>query len=330
MGFTKSGILFSPQIAEVKKKNGSGRRYLLSILDSYRGMGPNAQYKVFKKHLALAIKLNRTFVDKGFISHWTEHSIHRPRFINETFNMARLERIANFATVEEFKKDCNSTVEAVVPNLSPHWRFVNAQQQYSEMYGINIPDNFSVNHTLESSSDLKCIGFFMVHLPTKLKPALRFLVNEHLVSPADIEKVADDVMRKLCHGQPYIALHWRGKIQEMYHICIEDGKNVSYCEEINIRSTQETIHTAQIIAKNLKTEMEQRNMKYIYVAFPPIIGKLVVDHFKMAEVPGVLSKEDIIKYPAISAKQHDNYWMSLLEQEICTCKLTIMRATTTS
>ncbi|XP_077863634.1 uncharacterized protein LOC144347848 [Saccoglossus kowalevskii] len=206
-------------------RNTSTGGYLLSMYDSDRGLGPNAQYAIFKEHLALAIKLNRTFVDRGFTSHWTESVIQRPRYINETFDIEKLNEIAKFSSVAKFKLDCDGKIERVLMPQScakngtiDSERYSSAQRQYSEIYGITIPDATSVTKIVANKrpeedvpTTVRCLAVFS-RVPYSL-PALN-TVSQKMKSPVDVATAAIDVSKKLCDGKPYMALHWRDKIGE--------------------------------------------------------------------------------------------------------------------
>ncbi|XP_006818986.1 uncharacterized protein LOC102801126 [Saccoglossus kowalevskii] len=220
-------------IQKVTTPNLSEKTYLFPLHYDYNG--PNVQYSSFRFGVAFALTYNRTVVENWFSTHWTTGA-KQIRYVNETFDMAKLQEIVDVASVNEFKEACNSTVDALL--MHPYHRmggrtkaqylerFLWKQKGLEKRYAITLPGPSHIPQSSEEAEALllnppktKCLGVLDPSIDTKwLFPALTKhfdTVNTHIVSPPNIMKMVDEVEKKLCDGDPFVAMHWRNRSGEM-------------------------------------------------------------------------------------------------------------------
>ncbi|XP_077865598.1 uncharacterized protein LOC144352390 [Saccoglossus kowalevskii] len=223
-----------PKNNEEIKVNSKDRLYLFPLHYDYNG--PNVQYGSFMRGVAFALAYKRTVVENWFHTHWTSGR-KLMKYVNETFDLGKLKQLVDVATVHDFKRDCNSTVERLL--MHPYYRMGSTKtkndylQRYAfkkegleKYYGIKLPDNSHIPETSAQAEELllnppttRCLGVLDPNIDTRWEfPALRqqyYKVDTHFVSPPIINKIADDVEKKLCDGDPFMALHWRNRTGEV-------------------------------------------------------------------------------------------------------------------
>nr|XP_006816854.1 PREDICTED: uncharacterized protein LOC102804333 [Saccoglossus kowalevskii] len=255
------------------------RRYLFPLHWDYNG--PNVQYGSFAKGVAFALAYGRTVVENWFGTHWTSGA-KSIRFLNETFDMQTLGEIVDVALVDEFRKDCNSTVERLL--MHPYYRMgsVKTKPEYLERfkfkrdglekrYGIKLPDSSHIPENSQQAEELllnppdtKCLGVLDPGIDTRWEfPALTkqyYKVHSHLRAPKYIMKMADDVAGKLCDGDPFMALHWRNRSGEA---CGRNNKPCGIMDRIH-----NITRTAEVAAKDIFKLMKDRSISCLYVAVP--------------------------------------------------------------
>ncbi|XP_077867660.1 uncharacterized protein LOC144356990 [Saccoglossus kowalevskii] len=308
---------------EPHNRTTSEKRYLFPL--DCDNNGPSVHHLAFREAMFFAIQLNRSLVELNFGTHWTTDVEFRgPRYMNQTFDVDLMKEIIDLVTLDDFKKNCNSTIDKVLFNpkhiedgalVKPYaW----GHGRLQDYYGIRIPNDSYIPKTnaeaqamFDSSPSTRCLGLY-------IKPGLAWevprteerakLVNLHFQKPVRIRKMAEDVTRKLCDGKPYMAVHWRNKSAED-------------CNRAKTKScpiAKDVALTAKSAAIDIRNFMQNNSLFCIYVALPPY-SKDMLTILRDAKVPGVKGFDDIStnQYPEI-AKLKDPYEISLLEQEICT------------
>ncbi|XP_077865600.1 uncharacterized protein LOC144352391 [Saccoglossus kowalevskii] len=307
-----------------------GKKYYLFALH-YDYNGPNVQYGAFVNGAAFAVAYNRTLVEIWFSTHWTSGG-KETRFLNETFDMAYLKNLVDVASVEEFKKECNSTVRRLL--MHPYFRMgdIKKKEDYfkryewkraglEKRYKIKLPDTSFIPENSQRAEKLllnpprtRCLGILDPGIDTRWEiPGLvkhRKNIESRLRSAPNILQMADDVEKKLCGGDPFMALHWRNRSGEF---C---GRNNAPCG--NMSRIIDVNQTAEVVAKDIFQIMQKRNLSCLYVAVPSF-SKNMITILKNAKIPRVMSFSDITTdvYPKIVKIKNDGYITSLLEQEIC-------------
>ncbi|XP_070566987.1 uncharacterized protein [Ptychodera flava] len=253
----------------------SSRRFLVSV--HYDINGPNVHYEAFRAGLAYAVQEKRTIVESFFYTHWTQgHNKTRlKRQLNETFDLSKLRQIVDYATVAEFNRECNNTIElllvdpAVTVDRDLH---LDRAKKYLEIYNIKLPtfadlvaSQGKVLPSHSTSSSVKCLGVYEPSFWTSLLTPEAVLSNgtidRHLVYAKPIRRLGKTIASIMCNGNDYMALHWRNKSGEACGRTICSGEMVEVVAAIN--------KTAIVAATDIKVFMGENNLSCIYVALPP-------------------------------------------------------------
>ncbi|XP_002735035.2 uncharacterized protein LOC100377725 [Saccoglossus kowalevskii] len=298
------------------------RYYIFPLRFDYNG--PNVYYSTFRRGVFFALYYNRTVVENWFRTHWSSPAARSTRFLNETFDIEKLNEIVDVATVAEFKRDCNSTIDVLL--MHPFIRtnlelfvskYAKVKEKLEKRYKIILPDFSAIPQSKQSANALftnppktRCLGFLSTRWEPPRVLKLFRKVDSHLERPALIKKIADDVEKKICDGDPFVALHWRNRSGE---ICGRDNKpcdNIDRIDAVNL--------TAQSLAIDIRNFMENRSISCIYVAMPPFARRMVAI-LRKAGISRVKTLSDISdkNYPDIVKVHDDGYMVSILEQEIC-------------
>ncbi|XP_002738797.1 uncharacterized protein LOC100378035 [Saccoglossus kowalevskii] len=295
------------------------KRYIMPI--GLTGGGPNYEYKHVKIAARFAIYLNRTLVLTPFLKHRSDDLVD----FNQTFDEGKLSQIVPLATVEEFKRECGSTIETIVhgthTNDNQFYHFQRAyltdKIAFKRLLDIDMPGEDHIVQSEEetwerliSSSRTKCIGiqysynFARDHgLSIPNKESMSKLVNKNLKRTPIITKVTDFVRDRICNGQPYLALHWRNKTGEQ---C--SGDKIKWDREKCSQLLSSLSNGMDKFAKGLADIMNTHGVSCIYVAYLPY-----------SQMSYISSSSDItkIKSQEVTSLVEDDYMFSLLEQEIC-------------
>ncbi|XP_077865597.1 uncharacterized protein LOC102804210 [Saccoglossus kowalevskii] len=310
----------------------SGKRYLFPL--HCDNNGPNVQYGVFRMGIAFAMYYNRTVVENTFGGHWTSAQagaevVTRRRFVNETFDLPKIQKLVDVATVEEYQRECNGVIDNVLmhpfikkPSLDEYSAIYSRKRGCLQTrYGVKMP--FQIPQTREEADalmsnppDTRCLGIFGPGLDTKWEfPGQdKYLrtVDQHLQNPPNIMKMAKDVGQRVCDGDPYMALHWRNRSGETCGHAAWGWKCADIPKVVAVNLTAESA------AIDIHELMKKRNISCIYVALPSFSGS-ILKILKDANIARVKSLVDITtdEYPDIMKISHDGYLISRLEQEIC-------------
>ncbi|XP_070555802.1 uncharacterized protein [Ptychodera flava] len=321
----------SERVQTATKLNYSGR-YLL-FLNAVGFGGPNCQFVLFRNALMFAMMDNRSLAAAvHFHSHAVYDKVKRERTLQETFDVTRLTEIVNIESVERFKEECNSTVEALLTSASPgnntivrpRSLYQKSAASYQDMYGIRVPSQedaiklkTQTRRKLETASTLKCVGIWVLR-PSDFglkSQDLRKTVLNHMRYSADIQKAAEDIGRLSLHSQPYITLHWRNMAQELYTSCIKRRKG--NCES-HKKEADAMKRTSIVVAERIRNLMNAHKLLQIYVALPPMHAT-IVQTLQNVGITDIITASNITDelYPDLASRKYDNYFWSLVEEQIC-------------
>ncbi|XP_002732373.2 uncharacterized protein LOC100372659 [Saccoglossus kowalevskii] len=287
------------------------KQYLLPI--HHFGSGPNYNYEHFRMAVLYALYSNRTIVESWFHTHFSqERQAIGWKYLNETFDVEELRRIVGVAYRNEFKRNCNGTVDIVIA-LAGTGDYERHLKLFNDTFGINLPEVLNDDVTIDDVSHVPCVGIYQPrnfagrHLPKK--DEILHLIDLHLTRPRVIQDMAAMVGNGICGGRSYISVHWRCK----------SGGSICNGNRTCLLALQSAMNkSAQDIAEDLLVIMRKRNVTCLYVALPSYAMEAI--HYFKKKIPEVYSSEDLTnsaKFPTIAALRHDNYVISLLEQELC-------------
>ncbi|XP_070547215.1 uncharacterized protein [Ptychodera flava] len=136
-------------------------------------------------------------------------------------------------------------------------------------------------------------------------------VMKYLWRSLKIRKVVDIMTEDICHGEQYLAFHWRNKSSEMPCFFGRD-KSKDRCESI-VREVRKLAHRASDAVSEL---MEQEHIKCIYVACP--LWSLEIVDILARRIPRnrIIVSKDLPIPESDKAFVEDYYIMSLVEQEV--------------
>ncbi|XP_070566029.1 uncharacterized protein [Ptychodera flava] len=305
--------------------NISARRFLVSV--HYDFNGPNVHYEAFRAGLAYAFQEKRTIVEPYFFTHWTQGlAVRRKRLFNETFDLSKLRQIVDYATVEEFNKECNHTIEVLLVDPAvtvDRDAYLDRAEKYLRFYDIKLPEfhdlHIGLREALSSyskASSVKCLGVYMPSFwtsPLTQGAALSDgTIDRHLVYAKPIRRLGETIASIMCDGNAYMSLHWRNRSGE---VC---KPNRGTCTGEDLELIEAVNKTAIAAAKDINIFMQEHNVSCIYVALPPF-AKAMFQFLRAAGVPNVVGVDDLMseKYHEAREVVNDNYIMSLVEQEIC-------------
>ncbi|XP_070551259.1 uncharacterized protein [Ptychodera flava] len=310
----------------------SKRRYLLIV--HYDSNGPNVQYAAWRSGVAFALHFNRTVVELMFRAHGLNqenHTLPTRHYVNDTYDIKKLQEVVDFATLDEFNRDCNHSVQTLLLNplddkgnhYSPE-SYERQKQYYNDHYHVSLPEVKHLPKTLsdrmralENSASLECVA---VHEPSFWRPPpypkpiaekLSNILDKQVVLIPHIRKTAQQISEKICDGKPYAAVHWRNRTGEG---CAPPRG----CDDRGLRLVKNMNKTGEVAAKDIRNFVEKQNLSCVYVALPRH-AKVMLKIMKDAHVPNVVGKDDIAppKFPDVEKYKRDNYFWSLVEQEIC-------------
>ncbi|XP_070554906.1 uncharacterized protein [Ptychodera flava] len=320
-------------IKSIQSNNGS-ERYLLYI-NAYQRGGPNCQYNHFFDALTYCVMENRSLVDavRFFAHHLFNDGTMTRRFLQETFDLEILRQIVDIVSLERFKRECNNTVDIVLTTFSKkHNKHENAYNMSAKMYlkafGIHIP-GFETLPTTENqtkqrivdASSMKCVGVWVLRPDAyqRIPTTVNDLTRKHVVNSPNIRATAEWIANKTMEGEPYITMHWRSKARERYAMKCAGGRipKRGNCDVIG-REVITTDGAAAPVAKAVRELLMQYNVRFLYVATPPVSSN-IVEVLRNEGIRNVFSAENITvdENPSIARMKLDNYTWSLVEEQIC-------------
>ncbi|XP_077983443.1 uncharacterized protein LOC144438266 [Glandiceps talaboti] len=300
-------------------------RYLLPI--EYYNSGPNYLYRNFVIAAQMAMYQNRSIVEISFPRH---HSQGRGldtdlRTFNATFDVQQLHKVLHTISLEDFKRECNNTVDAVMMSMSSAnsaERLENYEKHrliYSKLYGIDLPIKGKLQSNLipyDSNvtplyEQTKCLGMFHMlgfsHVSIPDVDVISAKIDKYLQRSKTIRNVAEAAMARMCDDKPYLAIHWRNKSGEG---CIHACNDIPMVMNVNENSIN--------VIRDIRMLLNQYNLSCTYVAYPPYAA-LFMKNLQRSNLPNLFDRNYLMNdiHRELDTFKHDDYMLSLLEQEIC-------------
>ncbi|XP_070539511.1 uncharacterized protein [Ptychodera flava] len=300
------------------------------------GLRLSDQYESFKVAVKFALFLNRTIVLVPFVDDSAGTAANVVPF-NETYSVESLQDILPVATMEEFQLRCNYNLEVVVsaphfgptvPNMNSHESsYAKERQQILDIFSVNAPGTESVSKSqvdtvrkILLSQRQECFGMYQPldfnYMNIEKGEELDEIVEAHFVRAPSIRLAARTVLRNMCENRPIVAVHWRSKLDE---ICTDKSAVISSKSACQ-KKEEFLLKSASTLPKAVTKLLEAYDLQCIYVSQPPSIKRGIVKYLS-PRIPKVYSSVDVIAMAnKLSHKPSvfsDDYFLSLVEQEIC-------------
>ncbi|XP_077977511.1 uncharacterized protein LOC144433076 [Glandiceps talaboti] len=308
---------------EIRRK--MANRYLFAVVN-FDG-GPNFQYQQFIYSIFMALNTNRTIVLGDFSRHRKGPMNSDVVLFNETFDSDVFKEFIPTTSIEEFRATCGSHIKNVL--VLPTYRnkpfsYVTADYDMQRKWlslraGITIPDmrvmprtNTSIQNMFKKLEDEMCVVMISpesfrdtVHPPTE---EITQSLYAHLIRTPFLRKTVSELMPELCNGGPVLAFHWRNKTGEICRI-----RNMT-CD--GNAETQERM--LEMLSRDMKEIQRKNSINCVFVAYSQEESQHFINIFKTYN-PNVITMDDVInlRNPGIESYNGDDYFISLIEQEIC-------------
>ncbi|XP_070534929.1 uncharacterized protein [Ptychodera flava] len=311
------------------------QQYLFPV-QAWEG-GPNWNYKNYRIAIEYAMITDRKLVTIPFHIHHTQpHGwlTHGWRQFNETFNVDKLQEIVPLMTPEDYAQQCDGKVEMVLQHPFATKRDISqfifdynrTKNSYMELWNIELPDLGSIPRTmneikelLEQSKTIKCLGIyramdFAEMIERSDTPAVLMDIDRHLERASFIRSLTKRVIPQICQGKPYVSMQWRNKTGEM---CVFDMW-VPWGELDCSSHFEELRQAAEYVSTAVSQYMKQNNFECVFLTFPP--GSEEITQILGSKVQKIVTSAQLsqLRVPGIDEIADDNYFVSLLEQEIAT------------
>ncbi|XP_070567845.1 uncharacterized protein [Ptychodera flava] len=300
------------------------------------GGGPNFQFRQLKTSIEFAVFTNRTLVLSDFRHHRSKYNVSSVHF-EDTFNVSVLNQLLPTVNVKQFREKCGARGNTVLTFYNP-WRsssmnIANAYQTsrdwLSKRANVDIPNVMSVTfpksipeswRKFNKTAGDRCVvmvspvGFEAVHLPNEA--AISDAIDGHLVRTSFLQKAVEDVLPRLCDGKPILGFHWRNKTGEKCRFGELSHTNDPRCRKL----LQMQYATLESLALKISSIMAQENAGCIFIASAPQEPREnILRQFAAYNLSNVIMIDDVINLhnPDIDTFADDDYFISLIEQEIC-------------
>ncbi|XP_070576559.1 uncharacterized protein [Ptychodera flava] len=326
---TPNPLLLSPVKEDSSVPSGNGgntkmKHYLLPIM--YFNSGPNYLYSLFKNAITVAVYQHRTLVLLPFPIHGSQGHMRTTdlREFNATFDVVELQQIVDTVSMAEFKHECSSTVEAVYTPDKNYFESSNYEKHveaFWELHSLALPyRRFTKEKPIlfEESPEMdkmKCLGIFGLSSVSNMaipeRGNISFNIQKHLVRSKGIRNTARKIVKTVCDGKPYLAMHFRNKTGEAMRCRQKDGP-CAY------EMSQLSQNVANIMV-DIQMLMKQCKSTCLYVAYPIKYSSAVMDILRKGNLGRIVDQTTILEEdnPYLDTFKADPYMLSLLEQEIC-------------
>ncbi|XP_077977403.1 uncharacterized protein LOC144432963 [Glandiceps talaboti] len=326
-----SQSVFEPNKSILPKRQEMENRYLFPVVN-FNG-GPNFQYRQFKIAIQMAVNTSRTIVLPDFKHHRTRAHEGRVTF-EETFDVELFDKFIPVTTIDEFKAKCGLHVDNVI--TAPHLRddaFKLVAGEYrrqrawlEERVGVEIPGSESIprtwleyNRLMKKLSKADCAVLIAPnHLEKSYFPHKQEVadaMDKYLIRTTFLRKAVKEVIPRLCEGKPILGFHWRNKTGEQCRVGHLGEENSPRCINLS-QSQQDTIKT---LLKDINEIIEQYEIGCMFVAHAPGEDSKDFMDVLFSNYSSSITIDDVInlRHPGIDSYGGDDYFISLIEQEIC-------------
>ncbi|XP_070546457.1 uncharacterized protein [Ptychodera flava] len=302
-------------------------RYLLPVKPNPSG-GANHQYRRFKKAIIMSVLTNRTlvmtpfFLSGGHVNGYTREHL-RP--FNVTFDADILSQVVPVAKIEAFKKVCNRNNTKVILWAGERKKYENIKKLiYTDMVEVDLPSEDEVINLEQTQLDKvasitaneSCVALSIDGLMyikfnnTEQTGQIEYLVDKYLVPAPNVVHIVNDLTKKICKGNQYLAYHWRNQSGEICFFGHERHENDCASQRKVIRKF------AEISAEAVTNLMKSEQIECIYLACPLWALEMVDILSKRIPRASIFTSGDILGSPKYKTLLKDYYTLSLVEQEI--------------
>ncbi|XP_077977389.1 uncharacterized protein LOC144432950 [Glandiceps talaboti] len=321
-----------PEIPILPKRGKMEDRYLFPVVQ-FDG-GPNFQYRQFKIAIQMAVNTSRTIVLTDFRHHRSSAYGTKVSF-KETFDIQHFENFIPVITINGFKAKCGSHVDSIIiaPKQGEEARrdaehAYSVQQKWLKSVGVTIPDSASTsiphtwleyNNRTEQLSKADCvvliapIGLEKSYFPHKQEVA--DAMDKYLIRTKFLKKAVKEMIPRLCEGKPMMGFHWRNKTGEQCRIGHLRAENSPRC--INLSQVQQQM--VKTLLKDIKAIIEQYEIGCMFVSQAPKEDSKDFMDALTSNYSNIITIDDVssLSHPDIDTYGGDDYFISLIEQEIC-------------
>ncbi|XP_077983376.1 uncharacterized protein LOC144438207 [Glandiceps talaboti] len=311
-------------------------RYLFPIVNFYGG--PNFQYRQFKIAVQMAVNTSRTIVLSDFKHHLVD-IVHYPLMgrvdFNETFDVEVLADFLPIMTIAEFRAKCGPTVTNVL--TAYHVKKMNVSEIASnyepqrtwlkERADITIPDakgiartSFQYTHLIEEISEEKCVvmvtPIYFEKIPFPQQEIVAGDLDKHLIRTKLLRQAVDSVMPQLCGGRPILGFHWRNKTGEQCRIGHLAAERSARCN--NLSQVQQQM--LKILSADIKRIIDKYEIGCMFVAYYKMKNQSMgFMNTLSSSISNIITMSEVVRLhqPHIESLQDNDYFTSLVEQEIC-------------
>nr|XP_006820718.1 PREDICTED: uncharacterized protein LOC100368746 [Saccoglossus kowalevskii] len=230
-------------------------------------------------------------------------------------------------------KDCDNTISVALqapqiggrPADEYNTLFHKEKETLDSIFGITMPGPETIpkskEHTLQmiaDSENVPCVGlYFPLDFASLINSDVLLLeVEKGLARPPPMKEMADVVMGNICESGPFATVHWRNKSGE---ICTAGARSGSIDPATCTKKINYLAKAANLLPEAIMHAVNEYNIQCLYIAHPPYARK--IDELLKGKLPRVFSRSDILANVDLAngpfSQIKDEYYMSLLEQEMC-------------
>eukprot|EP00057_Strongylocentrotus_purpuratus_P018793 XP_011673267.1 PREDICTED: uncharacterized protein LOC105442651 [Strongylocentrotus purpuratus] len=322
-------------------------QYILPVL--LGNNGPNNQIQSLKLVSIIAQRRNLTLVLAPFFDHGATLETQRPHTFEETLDPDMLAQFVSVVTMEEFKRQCKGTVDAVFlgTNMVINQTLSKTKKQnigvghsvkaYYTWTGVTIPSTFLYmnrsDDVIQIHADLPYdipVEDFLDKYPDSLTTSHRcnaFLYpygylgrlvywehinryTKYFVRGKAVRETAQTFIKTAMRNLTYVCIHWRYNREWKKYWCSKHRAD----NEMDLCNSLDTLAPYQLATK-ISHFMAESDIKAAYFASELDNQNDLVKGLRQG-VPNIHTTSDLIdESPKLS--RDNNYLTSLVEQEIC-------------
>ncbi|XP_006820075.1 uncharacterized protein LOC102803071 [Saccoglossus kowalevskii] len=284
--------------------------------------GQNSQYTGTEKVIVMALLSNRTLVMTPFFLHGGHvrgYSTEHMRQFNDTFDVEILNELLPVSTIDEFKKQCNTSQMKIVAWDTTGYELSN-RDTFTSKLEMKLPkleeiinvDSVNISRLEDIVKHAPCLGVYQsrtAQLQIRNLEELLTEVRTHLKRSAVIRNITDTLLTGFCVGKPCLAMHWRNKSAEMpcyFH------HRMDQCANIQSELSKVTPNVTKAVVNLMKKE----KLECLYVACPQWSMAIIDNLSDVIPREKIYTWKDLPNYNN-NDMLRDYYFSALVEQEIC-------------
>ncbi|XP_078000592.1 uncharacterized protein LOC144453188 [Glandiceps talaboti] len=304
------------------------QRYLLPLMPY--ADGPSGQYIHIRNAVVAAIYKKRVIVISNLHIHHTQTTGPKGRNANETFDVDRLRKIVEIASLEDFKRDCETVFTpenlAYGPSQSSveikNEQYKKIRNQAKTFLNVSVPEleevqpfrNNSMQIFEDQDSSVQCLGYVTPRFQLLGNATIEEMVRENFLRAPFIRKMADDLLCNMCNGSLAL-MHWRNKSGEYCRNDEEMSANTKDCPDRNKEGLSLLAEKVDTIINIVEKTVKNHNVSCLYVATAPYEQKMV--HRMKERLKNLYTIDTAINLSKdLYGYRDDNWVLSLVEQQM--------------